>query len=183
VVILAAAPLINRLRHPPSVDFKLTGGLVGTMNQLASWHQASSTCSTDRKTNWGSVFIGRVGADRMALTILVMPYRGPATYSVGPFDPQRATPVPVHVLLSRLPDSGSSTVIPPIGAKVYRTEPNSSNSPPLPPTAGQHPVGQTVFVLNADEKSGQIDAPLYSWSGEAPIRVSGSFNCGLLTTP
>jgi hypothetical protein len=127
------------------------------------------------------VFIGKVGADRVALTILVLPYHGPATYLVGPFDPS-GTPVPVHVLLSPLPDTASGGTIPPPGAKDWRTEPNSPNPPPLPPAAGHRPVGQTILMLKSDERSGQIDAPMYSWSGDSPIRVSGSFNCGILNT-
>jgi len=152
------------------------------MNKLTDWHQAPTNCSTDSgKTTWSAVFIGKLGADRVAVTIVVVPYHGPATYTVGPFDPA-GTPVPVHVLLSPLPDTTSSYTIPPPGASIWRTEPNGPNPPALPPAAGQRPAGQTMLLLNSDETSGQIDAPLYSWSGDSPVRLTGSFNCGILTT-
>jgi hypothetical protein len=164
------------------VDFTITGGVTGKMSKLTDWHKLPTACSKDSgQTSWSAVFIGMVGADRMAVTILVLPYHGPGTYVVGPFDPS-GTPVPVHVLLLPLPDASSSTTIPPPGVAFYLTEPNTSNPPAVPPTAGQRPTGQTMLLVNSDETSGQIGAPLYNWNGASPIRVQGSFNCGTLTT-
>jgi hypothetical protein len=177
--------LINRLLHPPSVNLTVSGGATGTMTDLSNWHGFGTSCSIENgRTFWLGAFSGTIGSDHMVFMLIITPYHGPGSYVDEPYDPQSRTLLPARVLLSTIPESAPGGVIPPAGGRAYRTEPAGPYQPrSAVDAARQGPVGQATVSLNPDEKSGKVDAVLVNWAATAdtPVRINGSFNCGVLS--
>ncbi len=173
------------------MDLAISGALNGKMTQLSKYRDFDSGCLTSLvqgKQQWSGGFVGMVGSDHMLFLIAVTPYTGPGKYD----DPAvldtrtlyQGTAIrprintPVHVMLSTIPPTAPT-------ATEYGTDPNPVYAPTSQANAGhQPPVGQVSLTLNPDQKSGQIAAVLMNARAiaAAPVKVSGTFNCGTLTT-
>jgi hypothetical protein len=159
--------------------------MTGTMKTLSEWHGFGTSCSVENgKTFWLGAFSGTVGSDHAVFMLIITPYHGPGSYVDEPHDPQSRHLMPTRILLSTIPDSAPERTIPPAGGRAYRTEPAGPYTPrSAADAASQGPVGQATVTVNPDEKSGKIDAVLVNWAAtsEMPARITGSFNCGMLT--
>ena len=177
-VIMVFAPVIDRLRHQPSVDLTLSGGMHGTMRNLSNWHNFGSDCSiaTEHSLFFGD-FAGTVGKDHLGLQIVIYQYHGQGTYTQDAADGPSDVVRPLDILVSTIPESARQGTFPPQGGTAY----SSRHIPVLALVAKGTPApGQSSLTMNPDGKSARIDAQLDFGNAAdgRPVRVVGSFNCG-----
>ena len=151
------------------------------MRKLSDWHNFHASCdtSTGHPIFFG-FFGGTVGADHVVLQIVITPYHGAGTYTQHGADGALDLVEPLDIAVATIPESARWGAFPPQGGTIYSTR-HTPRYPVLSPVPNGPPgPGQATVAINADGKSGRIDAVLDfgTATDRQTLKVVGSFNCG-----
>lgn len=190
IIFAVAASTAVQYRKQAQVDMRadltFTGAVSGRMTELKTVKNRRSSCSVDTVQGvdqWAASFVGSVDGKPMALFFALTPYHGAGIYT-NPGVPDAATlktisvadlfkmKISVHMGLNR--DPLKNTPIPD-----YATEPGSPVQGPLTDLIPMAGLGKATVTLEADKKTGRVDAILMNSATPTgpPVHVRGTFRC------